>query len=119
MRRPLLRFLPQGGLLTDEEWAQRHRVVIGLLSGYYGGIWLRGELVASGHNSLLASVSLPPTEEQFTTDVGRCESILEAAAGRDVGLLKSRGYRPIESIVVDLFPHTHHTEVVTRFDRVS
>jgi 23S rRNA (uracil1939-C5)-methyltransferase len=40
-----------------------------------------------------------------------------AAAGRDVGLLKSRGYRPIESIVVDLFPHTHHTEVVTRFDR--
>jgi 23S rRNA (uracil1939-C5)-methyltransferase len=41
-----------------------------------------------------------------------------AAAGRDVGLLKSRGYRPVESIVVDLFPHTHHTEVVTRFDRV-
>ena len=40
-----------------------------------------------------------------------------AAAGRDVGLLKSRGYRPVESIVVDLFPHTHHTEVVTRFDR--
>jgi len=42
-----------------------------------------------------------------------------AAAGRDVGLLKSRGYRPIESVVVDLFPHTHHTEVVTRFDRVA
>jgi 23S rRNA (uracil1939-C5)-methyltransferase len=42
-----------------------------------------------------------------------------AAAGRDVGLLKSRGYRPVESIVVDLFPHTHHTEVVTRFDRVA
>lgn len=41
------------------------------------------------------------------------------AAGRDVGLLKSRGYRPIEAIVVDLFPHTHHTEVVTRLDRVS
>ncbi len=40
-----------------------------------------------------------------------------AAAGRDVGLLKSRGYRPVESIVVDLFPHTHHTEVITRFDR--
>ncbi|HEY3669380.1 MAG TPA: hypothetical protein VGN51_00460 [Acidimicrobiia bacterium] len=40
-----------------------------------------------------------------------------AAAGRDVGLLKSRGYRPVESIVVDLFPHTHHVEVVTRFDR--
>jgi len=42
-----------------------------------------------------------------------------AAAGRDVGLLKSRGYRPVESLVVDLFPHTHHTEVVTRFDSVS
>jgi 23S rRNA (uracil1939-C5)-methyltransferase len=40
-----------------------------------------------------------------------------AAAGRDVGILKARGYRPIESTVVDLFPHTHHTEVVTRFDR--
>ncbi len=42
-----------------------------------------------------------------------------AAAGRDVALLKSRGYRPVESVVVDLFPHTHHTEVVTRFDRRS
>ena len=42
-----------------------------------------------------------------------------AAAGRDVDLLKSRGYRPVESIVVDLFPHTHHTEVVTRFNRRS
>jgi 23S rRNA (uracil1939-C5)-methyltransferase len=42
-----------------------------------------------------------------------------AAAGRDVGLLKSRGYRPIESVVVDLFPHTHHPEVVTRLERVG
>jgi 23S rRNA (uracil1939-C5)-methyltransferase len=42
-----------------------------------------------------------------------------AAAGRDVGILKARGYRPIESTVVDLFPHTHHVEVVTRFDRTS
>jgi 23S rRNA (uracil1939-C5)-methyltransferase len=41
------------------------------------------------------------------------------AAGRDVGLLKARGYRPVESVVVDLFPHTHHTEVVTRFDRAG
>jgi 23S rRNA (uracil1939-C5)-methyltransferase len=40
-----------------------------------------------------------------------------AATGRDVGILKARGYRPIESTIVDLFPHTHHTEVVTRFDR--
>ena len=40
-----------------------------------------------------------------------------AAAGRDVALLTGRGYDPVESVVVDLFPHTHHTEVVTRFDR--
>jgi len=36
-----------------------------------------------------------------------------AAAGRDVGLLTERGYEPTESVVVDVFPHTHHTEVVT------
>jgi len=41
-----------------------------------------------------------------------------AAAGRDTALLTERGYAPIESVVVDLFPHTHHTETVTRFDRV-
>ena len=40
-----------------------------------------------------------------------------AAAGRDAGLLKGHGYVPMEAVVVDLFPHTHHTEVVTRFDR--
>ena len=40
-----------------------------------------------------------------------------ASAGRDVALLAARGYDPVESVVVDLFPHTHHTEVVTRFDR--
>jgi 23S rRNA (uracil1939-C5)-methyltransferase len=39
-----------------------------------------------------------------------------AAAGRDLGLLVDLGYRPVEAVVVDLFPHTHHTEVVTRFD---
>jgi len=41
-----------------------------------------------------------------------------AAAGRDTALLSERGYAPVESVLVDLFPHTHHTEVVTRFDRV-
>lgn len=40
-----------------------------------------------------------------------------AAAGRDVALLRAEGYEPVESVVVDLFPHTHHTEVVTRLDR--
>jgi tRNA/tmRNA/rRNA uracil-C5-methylase (TrmA/RlmC/RlmD family) len=42
-----------------------------------------------------------------------------ASAGRDVALLTARGYRPVEAVVVDLFPHTHHTEVVTRLDRVT
>jgi 23S rRNA (uracil1939-C5)-methyltransferase len=40
-----------------------------------------------------------------------------ASAGRDAALLSAIGYAPTESIVVDMFPHTHHTEVVTRFDR--
>jgi 23S rRNA (uracil1939-C5)-methyltransferase len=40
-----------------------------------------------------------------------------ASAGRDVALLAARGYDPTESVVIDLFPHTHHTEVVTRFNR--
>lgn len=38
-----------------------------------------------------------------------------AAAGRDVALVTSLGYRAKVSVVVDLFPHTHHTEVVTSF----
>jgi 23S rRNA (uracil1939-C5)-methyltransferase len=40
-----------------------------------------------------------------------------AAAGRDVALLTGVGYRAKVSVVVDLFPHTHHTEVVTSFHR--
>jgi 23S rRNA (uracil1939-C5)-methyltransferase len=40
-----------------------------------------------------------------------------AAAGRDVALLTGLGYRAKVSVVVDLFPHTHHIEVVTSFHR--
>ena len=40
-----------------------------------------------------------------------------AAAGRDLALLNAEGYRPVESVVVDMFPHTHHVEVVTRLER--
>ncbi|MEX1218022.1 MAG: hypothetical protein WEA11_05850 [Acidimicrobiales bacterium] len=42
-----------------------------------------------------------------------------AAAGRDCAFLASEGYRPVESVVIDMFPHTHHVEVVTRLDRVK
>ncbi|CAB4323111.1 MAG: hypothetical protein F2520_04260 [Actinobacteria bacterium] len=42
-----------------------------------------------------------------------------AAAGRDAALLASSGYRAVRSVLVDLFPHTHHTELVTRFEQVE
>jgi 23S rRNA (uracil1939-C5)-methyltransferase len=38
---------------------------------------------------------------------------------RDAGLLRESGYDHIRSAVYDLFPQTHHTEVVTTFDRRS
>jgi 23S rRNA (uracil1939-C5)-methyltransferase len=40
-----------------------------------------------------------------------------AALGRDARLLGTLGYRAVQSTLVDLFPHTSHVEVVTRFDR--
>lgn len=40
-----------------------------------------------------------------------------AAAGRDVGLLVRRGYTLEPLTLVDLFPHTHHTESVAVFSR--
>jgi 23S rRNA (uracil1939-C5)-methyltransferase len=42
-----------------------------------------------------------------------------ASAGRDAAVLGTAGYRHVESVVVDLFPHTGHVEVVTRFDRAD
>jgi 23S rRNA (uracil1939-C5)-methyltransferase len=40
-----------------------------------------------------------------------------AALGRDAGLLGGAGYELVESTLVDVFPHTPHVEVVSRFDR--
>jgi tRNA/tmRNA/rRNA uracil-C5-methylase (TrmA/RlmC/RlmD family) len=37
--------------------------------------------------------------------------------GRDAGLLAGHGFRLVRSTVVDLFPHTAHVEVVSRFER--
>jgi 23S rRNA (uracil1939-C5)-methyltransferase len=39
------------------------------------------------------------------------------ALARDAGLLRESGYDHIRSTVYDLFPQTHHVEVVTTFDR--
>ena len=40
-----------------------------------------------------------------------------ASLARDARLLGGLGYDHVRSTVVDLFPHTAHVEVVTRFDR--
>ena len=39
------------------------------------------------------------------------------ALGRDTRLLRGAGYHPVSSTLVDVFPHTPHVEVVSRFDR--
>jgi hypothetical protein len=54
------------------------------LSGYFGGIWLRSELLRSGHNQMMANVNLPPTAEQFTNEVDDARRILDDAFGDDV-----------------------------------
>jgi len=41
------------------------------------------------------------------------------ALARDAGLLRDRGYDHVRSTVHDLFPQTHHVEVVTTFERRS
>jgi 23S rRNA (uracil1939-C5)-methyltransferase len=41
-----------------------------------------------------------------------------AALGRDARLLGEAGYELVEATLVDLFPHTSHVEVVSRFDRL-
>lgn len=40
-----------------------------------------------------------------------------ASLGRDTALLAGAGWRHERSVLVDLFPHTHHVEVVSRFAR--
>lgn len=56
--------------------------------------------VAATHATSLALVSCDP-----------------AALGRDAKLLGEAGYELRSATLVDLFPHTSHVEVVTRFDR--
>jgi 23S rRNA (uracil1939-C5)-methyltransferase len=40
-----------------------------------------------------------------------------ASLGRDTALLRDAGFRHVESVSVDMFGHTGHVEVVTRFER--
>jgi 23S rRNA (uracil1939-C5)-methyltransferase len=40
-----------------------------------------------------------------------------ASLGRDARLLAAHGFDHDRSVLVDLFPHTHHVEVVSRFTR--
>jgi 23S rRNA (uracil1939-C5)-methyltransferase len=42
-----------------------------------------------------------------------------ASLGRDVAVLTGLGFAHRESTLVDLFPHTPHVEVVTRFDKLE
>ena len=42
-----------------------------------------------------------------------CDAV---SLARDAALLAGHGYRHAGSVVVDLFPHTPHVEVVTRFE---
>ena len=43
-----------------------------------------------------------------------CDAV---AAARDARLLADAGYELVSAEVLDLFPHTHHVEVVSRFER--
>jgi len=44
-----------------------------------------------------------------------CDAV---AAARDARLLVDAGYQAVNIEVLDLFPHTHHVEVVSTFQRV-
>jgi 23S rRNA (uracil1939-C5)-methyltransferase len=42
-----------------------------------------------------------------------CDAV---SLARDARLLAAHGYAHARSELIDLFPHTHHVEVVTRFE---
>ena len=56
---------------------------------------------------------LAATEAQRIVVVS-CDPV---SLARDAGLLRESGYDHIRSTVYDLFPQTHHVEVITTFDR--
>jgi 23S rRNA (uracil1939-C5)-methyltransferase len=56
---------------------------------------------------------LTATEAQRIVVVS-CDPV---SLARDAGLLRESGYEHVRSTVYDLFPQTHHVEVITTFDR--
>ena len=67
-----------------------------------------------------APASAPrPSAKVAATHAGRLVLVScdPAALGRDARLLGDAGYDLVSCQLVDLFPHTSHVEVVSRFDR--
>lgn len=58
------------------------------LSGYFGGVWLRGELARTGHNAGLTSFSSPQDEEGFGAQVASADDVLDVARGSKRALLR-------------------------------
>jgi hypothetical protein len=57
------------------------------LSGYFGGVWLRGELVKTGKNPTIAGFSSALSQQQFTDQATKAEAVLDAASGADAAVL--------------------------------
>jgi hypothetical protein len=57
------------------------------LSGYFGGVWLRGELVRTGKNAAVAGYSDPQDEAGFRAEVEKADAALVAASGPAAGVL--------------------------------
>jgi hypothetical protein len=58
------------------------------LSGYFGGVWLRAELVRTGKNDVVAGFSAPQDEAGFRSEVAKADIALEAASGSDEGAIE-------------------------------
>jgi hypothetical protein len=58
------------------------------LSGYFGGVWLRAELVRTGKNDAIAAFSAPQDEAGFRAEVAKADAALRAASGPGEGVLE-------------------------------
>ncbi len=73
---------------------------------------------------VIADPSRSGLEAAATAVLARCDAPVlilvscdPVSLARDSGLLREHGYTHTSTTVVDLFPHTHHVEAVTRFDK--